>query len=147
MRFKQLKKYLKEHFHDTSRRSGFQNFRFLKKAIEEITDGEMQLADQEPSLKNYIDYVNKFKNVALKEIEIAFSLSATELDSAVEGLLATGIFEKVKRGNWYFVQAKNILGCDVAKGRDYVSELLRLSYKLITLISTLKAFHIVQQYY
>ncbi|WP_310603389.1 DsbA family protein [Anaerosporobacter sp.] len=96
---------------------GYVDYDTLKKAIENLTDGEIRLHEREFSLEALSEYVTYFKRVAAIEIQTAFSLDGKALDSAVKQLLESGLFQMKECGESYFVYSLSNVGtCDSATG-------------------------------
>ena len=96
--------------------TGFCDFGFFQSAIADLTEGEIQLETPEYSLAAAAEFVSTYDRVMAREIQVLFDLSDEQLEECVEGLLATGTFEKEERGTSYFVKAKQLGFCDPVTG-------------------------------
>lgn len=95
---------------------GFVEYGTLKKEIERLTDGEIQLTEQKMTMDTLTEFISMFQKVATREIQVAFSLSDQELIDTVQNLQDSGLFEKLDRGSGYFIQAKSLMTCDPNTG-------------------------------
>lgn len=95
---------------------GYRKFSYFRDAIEKLTDGEIKLETKEYTIENLINYVTRYGKVAEKEIQVAFDLNKDSLANAIQELLATDMFDKIIRGNGYFIQLKEMVFCDAETG-------------------------------
>jgi len=95
---------------------GFVEYSSLKMEIERLTNGEVQLKEKKMTMELLTEYISKFKRVAAREIQVAFSLSDKELQDTVQELLDSNLFEKLERGSGYFIQGRSLVTCDSSTG-------------------------------
>lgn len=101
--------------------NGFRDYETLKRAAEQVSEGEIVLEDVPYSTEALVAYVNRFGKVAAQEVKVMFSLSDEQLEAAVDELVGSGLFEKAQRGTSYFVSLKRLMACDPATGECKVA--------------------------
>lgn len=82
---------------------GYYDFDALKQAINQVTDGEINLSDAEFSTHALEAYVDRFGKVAAREIQTMFSLNESQLANAMMDLVSTGRYKTQSCGSSYFV--------------------------------------------
>ena len=82
---------------------GYHGFEEIKRAIRQVTDGDINLSDAEFSEHALEAYVNRFGKVAAREIQTMFSLNEAQLANAMMDLVSTGRYKTQSCGNSYFV--------------------------------------------
>ena len=96
--------------------NGYMPYEQLKRIIEEVSEGKIELKDVEATPEAMAAFISKYKRVAAKELAVAFSLDDKSLNEAVDLLLASGLYEKQARGTSYFIVDTASLVCDPVTG-------------------------------
>lgn len=85
---------------------GYFDYDAMKKAIAQLTEGEINLTDAEYSLGALEAYVDRFGKVAAREVQTMFSLNDAQLANVMMDLVSTGGYKTEKCGTSYFITAK-----------------------------------------
>ena len=85
---------------------GYHSFDELKRAIAQVTDGDISLSDAEFSTHALEAYVDRFGKVAAREIQVMFSLNDAQLSNVMMDLVSTGRYKTQNCGTSYFVMPK-----------------------------------------
>ena len=81
---------------------GYYDFDALKQAINQVTDGDINLTDAEFSTHALESYVDRFGKAAAREIQTMFSLNEAQLANAMMDLVSTGRYKTQSCGSSYF---------------------------------------------
>ena len=85
---------------------GYHDFEGIKRAIAQVTDGDIILSDAEFSTRALETYVDRFGKAAAREIQTMFSLNDAQLANAMMDLVSTGRYKTQSCGTSYFAMPK-----------------------------------------
>ena len=85
---------------------GYRTFEELKRAIAQVTEGDIILSDAEFSTSALETYVDRFGKAAAREIQTMFSLNDAQLANVMMDLVSTGRYKTQSCGTSYFAMPK-----------------------------------------
>ncbi|MBO4365667.1 MAG: DsbA family protein, partial [Eggerthellaceae bacterium] len=85
---------------------GYFDYDAIRRAIAQLTNGDICLTDAEYSQNAVEAYINRFGKAAAREVQTMFSLDDGQLANVMMDLVSTGRYKTVNCGTSYFVMPK-----------------------------------------
>lgn len=82
----------------------YQNFEGFRSVISALTGNQLKEQIPVKSTENILGFIKKYSRVAPIEIETAFDLSKSELDTILEDLNNKGLIRLIPAGNGLFIE-------------------------------------------
>lgn len=96
--------------------SGYQTYDRLLAAVNQISNGTVEVQEKEASFENVCAFIAQFERVAKNELKLAFNLNEDSLAGIVEKLTASGAYARENRGDSYFIRQLPVMSCDPVTG-------------------------------